>query len=223
MRNSRMLILLLILFAFPAFLLAQDEEEKYSSYAFQSGVGLLVSDNEGHRGGSVFDVALLKRLGGPLYLTGYAGTGNFQGEGAPQALSGNFNNFWDDNLSDQTVTSWDDLRYRVTFFGGGLTAIINTGKIQPQVFAGYGKYKLSFASSFTYGFTPGFGDEVLMPRLLSLGDEIWVYGYKFGGGLYYHYNQIINFGVQASYHKLIDANSLENLFTFTFGMHIRIP
>ena len=60
-------------------------------------------------------------------------------------------------------------------------------------------------------------------NFFSLRDEIWLNGYSAGGGIYYNYNAIINFGVEGVYHKLMDSQNLNHMFSVTFGLHIRIP
>ena len=201
----------------------EDDEYQPSSIAFQGRVGGVYTGGEPFNNGATFEVAALFHLQGPLYLNVFGGIANYDSDGDIIPVTDEFGAFWDDFTDTYRVLSIDDLRYRLNFVGAGGTITLGAGKLEPQISAGVGAYQVKFVTSFSY-VDRAVPDEFVdrFTTLLSLEDEKWELGYNIGGGLYYRFNQIINFGGHVTYH-MIDTDAIEDLVSFTFGMHIRVP
>jgi opacity protein-like surface antigen len=213
---------LILLMAMP--MVAQEEEEyEVSPIAFQGRVGAMYTGGEPFENGATFEVAALFHTAGPLYLNIFGGISNFDSEGDVIPITDEFIAFWDDFTANVDILDMDSLRYRVNYVGAGATAALGAGRLEPQVFGGVGAYQVKFITSLNYV-------EKVIPEEFreansffgSFEDSKWFLGYSFGGGLYYRFNQIINFGGAVTYHY-IDTDVIEDLVSFTFGLHIRVP
>lgn len=217
--------LLLLLGSAPLLAQTDDDEEqiKPARWAFQGRVGALYPGGDPFKVGAAFELGGMWRIQGPFYLMGYAGIGNFESEGDVVPITEGFVDFWDLFLDTWHVIDVQEIRYRMNYGGGGVAMMFTTGRFEPFLSAGIGAYQVKLQAKVEF-IDPAV-PEPLWPSLSNLDtfqDSETFLGYMFSGGLYYHFNQIISFGGQATYHA-INTDKIDDLMTFTFGMHINIP
>lgn len=214
----------LLLVLVPFQVVAQDEEEDdVSPIAFQGRVGGVYTGGDPFKAGATFEGAALIRFTGPLYFTVMGGSANFESDGDLVPITDEFAQFWEQVLETNEILN-NDIRFRLNFVSAGATFIGDFGKLSPQITGGVGAYQVKFVTTFRAVPKP-----VPPPDLIddfafetSLEDSEWFLGYNFGGGLYYKFNKIVHFGGSVIYHA-IDTDAIEDLVSFSFGMHINIP
>lgn len=224
MKKISLAALVLILLMTVGPVMAQEEEEdEYSKLLFQGRVGGVYTGGDPYKSGATFEVGALAHFKGPVYFHAFGGISNFESEGDVVPLSDEFNDLWTAITDTSTILSVDDLRYKLNFVGAGLSMKLATGRFQPVVNAGVGAYHTKFVTSFSYvnkSVPPEFQDKFAV--LSSLEDSKWEYGLNFGGGLYYKFNPIMNFGAHVNFH-MIDSDAIEDQVSFTFGMLVEVP
>lgn len=216
-------VVLILLITAGSVLAQEQEEEEYSTLLFQGRVGGVYTGGDPYKNGATFEVGALAHFRGPVYIQAFGGISNFESEGDIMPLTDEFGQLWDGILATNEITSIDDLRYKMNFVGAGLALKLNTGRFQPMVHAGLGAYHVKFVTSFSYA-NLSIPEEVRdkFAVLTSLEDSKWEYGFNFGGGLYYKFNPIMNFGAHVNYH-MIDSDAIENQISFTVGMLVEVP
>jgi hypothetical protein len=218
--------LLLLFGSAPLFAQADDDDNDQiqpARWAFQGRVGALLPGEEPLKTGAAFEINAMWRISGPFYAMGYGGIGNYESEGDVVPITDEFANFWTGFLEDFVILDVSEIRYRLNYGGGGVAMMFTAGRVEPILAAGIGAYQVKLIPSFEY--VDRLIPEPLWPQfsaLSSIEDSETFMGYMLSGGLYYHFNQIISFGGQATYHAL-DTDKVDDLLTFTFGMHINIP
>ena len=216
-------VVLILLMSFGPVMAQEEEEDEYSKLLFQGRVGGMYTGGDPYQMGAAFEVGALVHFKGPIYLQAFGGISNFDSEGDVVPLTEEFGQLWDGITEVNDILNIDDLRYKLNFVGAGLAIKMNTGRFSPMINAGIGAYHTKFVTSFTYvNKTVPAELQEQFSLLSSLEDSKWEYGLNLGGGLYYRFNPIINFGAHVNYH-MIDSEAIEDQVSFTFGMLVEVP